>query len=363
MRWLSKVKGYAILTFVLIVFSLFVFLSVDRMLKEQDNILQRDQENIIWVTTQTEVELYRFLDSVKEFGRPDSTVDRQRLNQRYEIFLSQFQALRQGRFAEILREIEGVEETGFKMMPDQLEAAITPKTKWLFMNSPSNPTGAAYTKDELAALAEVLMRHKQITVFADDIYEHIIYDDFEFNTLAQIEPGLKDRTLTMNGVSKAYCMTGWRVGFAGGPKDLIKGINTMQSQNCTGTSIISQWAAAAALDGDTSFIQENVKVFKERRDLVVSMLNQAKGITCATPEGAFYVYPSCAGMIGGKTPDGKTLETDGDVVTYLLEAEGVAVVQGEAFGLSPYFRISYATSTDLLEDACQRIQRACAALD
>ena len=259
--------------------------------------------------------------------------------------------------------VEGVEETGFKMMPDQLEAAITPKTKWLFMNSPSNPTGAAYTKDELAARAEVLMRHKQITVFADDIYEHIIYDDFEFNTLAQIEPGLKDRTLTMNGVSKAYCMTGWRVGFAGGPKDLIKGINTMQSQNCTGTSIISQWAAAAALDGDTSFIQENVKVFKERRDLVVSMLNQAKGITCATPEGAFYVYPSCAGMIGGKTPDGKTLETDGDVVTYLLEAEGVAVVQGEAFGLSPYFRISYATSTDLLEDACQRIQRACAALD
>ena len=259
--------------------------------------------------------------------------------------------------------VEGVEATGFKMTPEQFEAAITPKTKWLFMNSPSNPTGAAYTKDELAALAAVLMRHPQITVFSDDIYEHIIYDGFEFSTLAEVEPGLKDRTLTLNGVSKAYCMTGWRVGFAGGPKDLIKGINTMQSQNCTGTSIISQWAAVAALDGDIGFIQENVKVFKERRDLVVSMLNQAKGIACATPEGAFYVYPSCAGMIGGKTPDGKTLETDGDVATYLLEAEGVALVQGDAFGLSPYFRISYATATEVLEDACQRIQRACAALD
>jgi aspartate aminotransferase len=199
-------------------------------------------------------------------------------------------------------------------------------------------------------------------VFSDDIYEHITYDDFEFHTIAEVEPGLYDRTLTMNGVSKAYCMTGWRVGFAGGPRALIKGITTVQSQNCTGTSIISQWASIAALDGDQDFIEEHNKIFRERRDLVVSMLNQANGITCATPEGAFYVYPSCAGAIGGTTPDGKTIENDTDFVTYLLESEGVAVVQGEAFGLSPYFRISYATSTKALEAACQRIQRACAAL-
>lgn len=258
--------------------------------------------------------------------------------------------------------IDATEATGFKMTPQQLEAAITPKTKWLVLNSPSNPTGAAYSRDELKALAAVLMRHPQVMVFADDIYEHIIYDDFKFYSIAQVEPGLMSRTLTMNGVSKAYCMTGWRVGFCGGPKELIKGINMVQSQNCSSTSTISQWAAVAALDGDKSFIPKNVAVFKERRDLVVSMLNQAKGLTCATPPGAFYVYPSCAGCIGKKTPDGKMIETDEDFVSYLLETEGVAVVQGEAFGLSPYFRISYAASTETLEDACIRIQRACAAL-
>lgn len=258
--------------------------------------------------------------------------------------------------------IDATEATGFKMTPQQLEAAITPKTKWLVLNSPSNPTGAAYSRDELKALAAVLMRHPQVMVFADDIYEHIIYDDFKFYSIAQVEPGLMSRTLTMNGVSKAYCMTGWRVGFAGGPKELIKGINMVQSQNCSSTSTISQWAAAAALDGDKSFIPKNVAVFKERRDLVVSMLNQAKGIVCATPPGAFYVYPSCAGCIGKKTPGGKVIATDEDFVTYLLETEGVAVVQGEAFGLSPYFRISYAAATETLEDACIRIHRACAAL-
>jgi len=258
--------------------------------------------------------------------------------------------------------VDASERTDFKITADQLEAAITPKTKWFVLNSPSNPTGAAYSRDELKALAKVLMRHPQVMVFADDIYEHIIYDDFKFHSIAAVEPGLKDRTLTMNGVSKAYCMTGWRVGFAGGPKELIKGINMVQSQNCSSTSTISQWAAVAALDGDKSFIPKNVAIFRERRDLVVSMLNQAKGIKCATPPGAFYVYPSCAGCIGKKTPDGKVIQTDEDFVTYLLEVEGVAVVQGEAFGLSPYFRISYAAATETLEDACARIQRACAAL-
>ncbi len=258
--------------------------------------------------------------------------------------------------------IDATEATGFKMTAEQLEAAITPRTKWLVLNSPSNPTGAADSRDELKAIADVLMRHPQVMVFADDIYEHIVYDDFKFYSIAQVEPGLMGRTLTMNGVSKAYCMTGWRVGFCGGPKELIKGINMVQSQNCSSTSTISQWAAVAALDGDKSFIPRNVKVFKERRDLVVSMLNQAKGLTCATPPGAFYVYPSCAGCIGKKTPDGKMIQTDEDFVTYLLESEGVAVVQGEAFGLSPYFRISYAAATETLEDACARIQRACAAL-
>ncbi len=253
-------------------------------------------------------------------------------------------------------------ETGFRMTAEQLEAAITPKTKWLILNSPSNPSGAGYTRDDLKALAEVLMRHEQVWVFTDDIYEHLIYDDFEFATIAQVEPGLMDRTVTMNGVSKAYCMTGWRVGYAGAPVELVKAMTKVQSQSISHTAAVSQMASVAALNGPQDFIQDNNAVFKERRDLVVSMLNQAGGLECPTPEGAFYVYPSCAGLIGKKTPDGNTLESDEDVVTYLLESEGVATVQGEAFGLSPHFRISYATATELLEDACQRIQRACAAL-
>jgi aspartate aminotransferase len=254
------------------------------------------------------------------------------------------------------------ENANFKLTPEILEAAITPKTKWLILNSPSNPTGAAYTRDDLAALGEVLKKHPHVWVMTDDMYEFIIYDDFEFTTIAQVVPELYDRTLTLNGLSKAYCMTGWRVGYAAGSVELIKAMNKIQSQSTTSTSTISQWASVAALDGDHSFIAEHNKVFKERRDLVVSMLNQASGLTCATPEGAFYVYPSCAGLMGKKTLEGKVIGTDEDFVTYLLESEGVAAVHGEAFGLSPHFRISYATSTDLLEDACQRIQRACAAL-
>jgi len=254
------------------------------------------------------------------------------------------------------------ESNGFKLSPEALEAAITPKTKWLMLNSPSNPTGAGYTRGDLKALGEVLMRHSHVWVMTDDMYEFITYDGFEFSTIAQVMPELYERTLTLNGLSKAYCMTGWRVGYAAGDANLIKAMNKIQSQSTTSTSTISQWASVAALNGDHSFIAEHNRVFKERRDLVVSMLNQATGLNCATPEGAFYVYPSCAGVIGKKTPDDKVLETDEDFVTYLLEAEGVAAVHGEAFGLSPHFRISYATSTELLEDACQRIQRACAAL-
>ena len=215
---------------------------------------------------------------------------------------------------------------------------------------------------DLAALGAVLLKHPQVWVMTDDIYEFIVYDEFEFTTIAQAEPKLYERTLTLNGLSKAYCMTGWRVGYAAGPVEIIKAMNKIQSQSTTGTSTISQWASVAALDGDHSFIAEHNKAFRERRDLVISMLNQATGLTCATPEGAFYVYPSCAGLIGKKTPDGKTIETDEDFVTYLLDSEGVAAVHGEAFGLSPHLRISYATSTEALEDACQRIQRACAAL-
>ncbi len=252
-------------------------------------------------------------------------------------------------------------ENRFKMTPDQLEAAITPKTKWVMLNSPSNPTGGAYTRAELRALADVLLRHEHVWVMTDDIYEHIIYDDFEFSTIAQVEPGLHGRTLTLNGVSKAYAMTGWRVGYAGGPQDLISAMNKIQSQSTSHTSSVSQAAAIAALEGPQDFSANN-EIFKDRRDMVVSMLNQATGIDCLTPEGAFYVYPSCAGNMGKTTPDGKKIESDGDFCAYLLEAEGVAAVLGSAFGLAPHFRISYATATELLEDACQRIQRACAAL-
>ncbi len=258
--------------------------------------------------------------------------------------------------------IPAAEDNGFKITAEQLDAAITPKTKWLMLNSPSNPTGAAYSRDELKALTDVLMRHPHVWLLTDDIYEHVIYDDFEFFTPAEIEPGLYDRTLTLNGVSKAYCMTGWRIGYAAGPVELIRGMNVIQSQSTTNAASVSQAAAVEALNGPQDFIPLHNDVFKGRRDLVVSMLNQATGIACRMPEGAFYVYPSCAGVIGKTAPDGTVIEDDTAFVTYLLETEEVAVVQGAAFGLSPYFRSSYATSNEALEEACRRIQRACAAL-
>jgi aspartate aminotransferase len=248
---------------------------------------------------------------------------------------------------------------GFKLKPEQLERAITPRTKWIILNSPSNPTGAAYTRAELKALTDVLARHPQVWVMTDDMYEHLVYDDFEFTTPAQIEPRLYDRTLTVNGVSKAYCMTGWRIGYAGGPEPLIKAMAVIQSQSTSNPNSIAQWASVEALDGPQDFIPKHNKVFKERRDLVVSMLNQARGLECPRPEGAFYVYPSCAGTIGKTAPSGKTLSTDEDFVTELLEDQGVAVVQGTPFGLGPAFRISYATRTEDLEEACRRIQRFC----
>ncbi|MDR3465677.1 MAG: pyridoxal phosphate-dependent aminotransferase [Xanthobacteraceae bacterium] len=251
---------------------------------------------------------------------------------------------------------------GFKLQAADLERAITPKTKWLILNSPSNPTGAAYTRAELKALTDVLVRHPHVWIMTDDMYEHLVYDDFQFATPAQVEPALFDRTLTVNGVSKAYCMTGWRIGYAGGPRQLISAMATIQSQSTSNPSSISQWASLEALTGPQDFIAEHNKVFKERRDLVVAMLNQASGITCHRPEGAFYVYPSCAGTIGKVAPSGRTLATDEDFVTELLESEGVAVVQGSAFGLGPAFRISYATKTSDLEDACTRIQRFCGSL-
>jgi len=254
------------------------------------------------------------------------------------------------------------QNNGFKMRAEDLEEAITRKTKWLILNSPSNPTGAAYTAAELRALADVLLRHPDVWVLADDMYEHLVYDDFKFTTIAQIEPKLYPRTLTLNGVSKAYCMTGWRIGFAGGPTELIKAMTTLQSQSTSNPSSISQAASVEALNGPKDFIPKHNASFKARRDLVVELLNRAPGLHCPRPEGAFYVYPSCAGTIGKRTPKGKVIENDTDFVQYLLEAEGVAVVQGVAFGLSPHFRISYATSTEALTEACKRIQRACAAL-
>jgi aspartate aminotransferase len=242
---------------------------------------------------------------------------------------------------------------------EALDRAITPKTKWVILCSPSNPTGAAYTRAELKALTDVLVKHPHVWVMTDDMYEHLVYDDFQFTTVAQVEPSLYDRTLTVNGVSKAYCMTGWRIGYAGGPAQLIKAMSTIQSQSTSNPSSISQWASVEALNGPQDFIAANNKVFKERRDLVVSMLNQAKGIECPRPEGAFYVYPSCAGTIGKTAPSGNVISNDEQFVTELLETEGVAVVQGSAFGLGPAFRISYATKTSDLEDACKRIQRFC----
>lgn len=252
---------------------------------------------------------------------------------------------------------------GFRLSPEVLEKAITPKTKWLILNSPSNPTGAAYTKAELRALADVLVKHPHVWILADDIYEHLVHEGFEFATIAQVEPALYDRTLTMNGCSKAFSMTGWRIGFAGGPKQLIKAMTDLQGHSTSNPSSISQAAAVEALNGDISFLNEWRQSFTERRDLVVDLLNKAEGLSCHKPEGAFYVYPSCAGLIGKTTPAGKVLATDEDVVAYFLETEGVAVVHGAAFGMSPFFRISYATSKEVLTDACTRIQRACKALN
>lgn len=253
-------------------------------------------------------------------------------------------------------------ENSFKLTPDQLEAAITPKTKWFLFNSPSNPSGAGYTRAELKALTDVLVRHPHVWVMSDDMYEHLVFDDFEFCTPAQVEPRLYDRTLTCNGVSKAYAMTGWRIGYAGGPVELIKAMAKIQSQSTSNPSSISQYAALEALTGPQDFLAPNAELFQRRRDLVVSMLNQANGIECPRPEGAFYVYPSIKGCIGKTTPDGTVIEDDETFARALLEDTGVAVVFGAAFGLSPNFRVSYATSETALEEACARIQRFCAAL-
>ena len=247
--------------------------------------------------------------------------------------------------------------TGFKLQPADLEAAITPKTKWVFLNSPSNPSGAAYTKEELRGLADVLLRHPHVWILTDDMYEHLVFGDFEFFTIAQVEPQLYDRTLTMNGVSKAYAMTGWRIGYAAGPDALIKSMAKVMSQTTSNPSSVSQWAAVEALNGTQEFIKPNAKLFEQRRDLVVSMLNQANGIECPTPEGAFYVYPSMEKLLGKTTQSGQVINSDADFAVALLEQEGVSVVFGAAFGLSPFFRISYATSNAVLEDACTRIQR------
>ena len=248
-------------------------------------------------------------------------------------------------------------EHGFKLQAEALDRAINPRTKWVVLNSPSNPSGAAYTRAELQALTDVLVRHPHVWILTDDMYEHLVYGDFVFTTPAQIEPQLMDRTLTMNGVSKSYAMTGWRIGYAAGPDILIKAMDMIQGQQTSGACTIAQWASVEALNGTQEFIPVRRKVFEERRDLVVSMLNQAKHLKCPSPEGAFYVFPSCAGAIGKKTPEGKIIANDEDFVSALLEAEGVAVVQGSAFGTGPNFRISYATATSVLEDACHKIQR------
>ncbi|KMW56314.1 Aspartate aminotransferase [Candidatus Rhodobacter oscarellae] len=253
-------------------------------------------------------------------------------------------------------------QTGFKLTAEQLEAAITPKTKWLIFNSPSNPTGAGYTWDELKSLTDVLLRHPHVWVMTDDMYEHLVFDDFEFCTPAQVEPALYDRTLTVNGVSKAYAMTGWRIGYAAGPQHLIAAMRKIQSQSTSNPCSISQWAAVEALNGPQGYIEDNKALFQRRRDLVVGMLNAAEGISCPTPEGAFYVYPSIAGCVGKTSPGGAAIKDDESFATALLEEAGVAVVFGAAFGLSPNFRISYATSDQELTDACTRIQEFCAGL-
>ena len=252
--------------------------------------------------------------------------------------------------------------SGFKLSPQALEEAITPRTKWVILNSPSNPSGAAYAADELKALTDVIVRYEHVWVLTDDIYEHLIYDGFVFATPVEVEPRLKTRTLTVNGVSKAYAMTGWRIGYGAGPAMLIKAMAKLQSQSTTNPSSISQWAAVEALNGPQDVIARNAEVFRQRRDLVVSMLNQAPGLSCPRPEGAFYVFPSCDGAIGKTAASGAKIASDEAFVTALLEAEGVAVVHGGAFGLSPFFRVSYATSTEALTEACTRIQRFCAGL-
>ena len=258
--------------------------------------------------------------------------------------------------------VETRAKDGFKLQPQDLEAAITPKTKWFIFNSPSNPSGAAYSAEELKKLTDVLLKHPHVWILTDDMYEHLVYDNFVFATPAQVEPQLYERTLTMNGVSKAYCMTGWRIGYCAGPQQLIKAMTKIQSQSTSNPTSISQWAALEALTGPQDFIAAHNEHFKRRRDLVVKMLNEADGIECITPEGAFYVYPSCAGCIGKTAPDGMEIDGDEAFAKALLEAEGVAVVHGEAFGLSPFFRISYATSDENLVEACERIQRFCASL-
>jgi aspartate aminotransferase len=252
--------------------------------------------------------------------------------------------------------------TQYKLTPDALEAAITPRTKWIILNSPSNPTGAAYTRAELRSLADVLLRHPHVWILTDDMYEHLVYDGFEYWTIAQVEPALYDRTLTMNGVSKAYAMTGWRIGYAAGPEKLIKAMGKVISQTTSNPCSISQYAAVEALNGPQDFMAERRAVYQQRRDMVVAGLNKCAGLHCPTPEGAFYVYPSCAGVIGKTAPSGNVIGTDEDFATELLETEKVAVVFGAAFGMSPAFRISYATSTEALSEALTRIQRFCAAL-
>jgi len=254
------------------------------------------------------------------------------------------------------------EEDGFKLQPEELERCITPKTKWLILNSPSNPTGAAYSREDWKAITDVLMRHPHVWLMTDDMYEHLTYGDFKFCTAVEVEPALKDRTLTINGLSKAYAMTGWRLGYGAGPKHLIKAMDSLQGQQTSGNCTISQWAAIEALNGPQDHLDTFRATFEERRDLVVSMLNQATGLKCSNPEGAFYVYPSMGELIGKTTPSGKKIETDEDFVLELLQTEGIAAVHGSAFGLGPAMRISYATSTDLLEEACQRIQRFCSSL-
>mgnify|MGYP000280010032 CR=1 FL=1 len=258
--------------------------------------------------------------------------------------------------------VEGQLQTKFKITAEQLDAAITPRTKWFIFNSPSNPTGAGYSRAELKALTDVLKKHPHVWIMTDDMYEHLAYDDFEFCTPAQVEPELYDRTLTVNGVSKAYAMTGWRIGYAAGPKDLIKAMGKIQSQSTSNPSSISQWAAVEALNGSQDFIPENNKTFARRRDMVCEMLNTIEGVTCPVPEGAFYVYPSIAGLIGKTTSNGVKIANDEVFATALLEDTGVAVVFGAAFGLSPNFRISYATSDEALKEACTRIQDFCAGL-